>query len=99
MCNLLQVQHIEKLERGDAEDGSIPEERRVVTISWKRLGVVNGLRRASTLSVAGSLSHNQPQCSSSFLGVCLNIRFLNTFDIRRRARSNIPIVCHNCVSS
>nr|KAF7427373.1 hypothetical protein H0235_007067 [Vespula pensylvanica] len=33
------------------EHRSIAEERRVVTSSWKRLGVVNGLRRTSTLSV------------------------------------------------
>lgn len=39
----------------DREHGPIAEERRVVTASWKRLGVVSGLRRTSTPSVVGTL--------------------------------------------
>lgn len=38
----------------DRERSPIPEERRVVTASWKRLGVVSGLRRTSTLPVVGT---------------------------------------------
>lgn len=38
----------------DRERNPIPEERRVVTASWKRLGVVSGLRRTSTLPVVGT---------------------------------------------
>lgn len=36
------------------ERSPIPQERRVVTASWKRLGVVSGLRRTSTLPVVGT---------------------------------------------
>lgn len=38
----------------DRERSPIPQERRVVTASWKRLGVVSGLRRTSTLPVVGT---------------------------------------------
>lgn len=38
----------------DRERSPIPEEWRLVTASWKRLGVVSGLRRTSTLPVVGT---------------------------------------------
>jgi hypothetical protein len=40
----------------DRERDSIAKERRVVTTSWKRLGIVSGLRRTSTLPVVDTFS-------------------------------------------
>lgn len=46
----------------DRERSPIPQERRVVTASWKRLGVVSGLRRTSTLPVVGTF-FLRPRCA------------------------------------
>lgn len=45
---LLDINNYIKKFAVNCEHGPIPEEWRVVTASWKRLGVVSGLRRTST---------------------------------------------------
>lgn len=45
---LLDINNYIKKFAVNCEHDPIPEERRVVTASWKRLGVVSGLRRTST---------------------------------------------------